>query len=114
MPLQVIRDKGVLMVDLVDGRIVFANNYLCDLLGFIPENIEGLKTCFDLVFPEDMDQAKALFEANMKPNAEPLHFKLKHLDGSAIWVDIQGVALRPAVGPVYAIIATVTRSGKQN
>ena len=111
--MQVIRDKGVMMVDLVDGRIMFANNYLCDLLGFPPEDIEGL-TCFDLVFPEDMDQAKALFEANALPNAEPFRFKLKHLDGSAIWVDVQGVALRPADGPVYAIIATVTRSGKQN
>jgi PAS domain S-box-containing protein len=111
--MELIRDKGVLMVDLVDGQILFANNYLCDLLGLTPEDIERLM-CFDLVFPEDMDQAKALFEANSIPNAEPFRFKLKRLNGSAIWVDVQGVALRPADGPVYAIIATVTRSGKQD
>jgi PAS domain S-box-containing protein len=106
--MKLIRDKGVLMVDL-EGRIVFANNYLCDLLGMRGEYLVGL-SCFDLVFPEDMERAKALFEANTMPDAEPFRFRLKHRDGSAVWVDIQGSALRPAYGAVYGIVATVTRS----
>ena len=104
--MEIIRDNGVLMVDL-EGQILFANSYLCDLLGMAPEDIVRL-SCFDLVFPEDMDRAKTLFEANTMPNAEPFRFRLKRKDCSAVWVDIQGAALRPANGAVYAIIATVT------
>ena len=96
------------MVDL-QGRIHYANNHLSDLVGISPEDILGL-SCFDLVFPEDMEKAKSLFEANTIPNVGPFRFRLKRADGLAIWVDIQGAALRPAGGPVYGIIATVVRS----
>ena len=106
--MELVRDKGVLMVDL-EGRIHYANSYVCDLVGISSEDIIGI-SCFDLVFSEDMEQAKALFEANTIPDAKPFRFRLKHKDGSEIWADIQGAALRPAGGPVYGIVATVVRS----
>jgi len=106
--MELVRDKGVLMVDL-EGRIHYANSYVCDLVGINLEDMIGL-SCFDLVFSEDMEQAKSLFEANTIPNAKPFRFRLKRKDGSAIWADIQAAALRPASGPVYGIVATVVRS----
>jgi PAS domain S-box-containing protein len=94
------------MLDL-QGRIGFASSALCELLGTTPEDIAGV-SCFDFVFPENVEQAKALFESNKVPHAEPFRFKLRRRDGSAVWADVQADALRPANGQVYGIVATVT------
>ena len=101
-------DKGVLIVDL-NGQVAFANIYFCDLVGVEHSNIKGM-SCFDFVFPGDLDAAKQLFEINKLPSAEPFRFKLKRADGTPIWADIQGVAMRTARGEVYAVSATVTKS----
>lgn len=94
------------MLDL-QGRIAFASSGVCELLGTTPADIAGV-SCFDFVFPEDEEQAKALFELNKVPHAEPFRFKLRRKDGSAVWADVQADALRPANGQVYGIVATVT------
>ena len=103
MPL---RDKSILMLDL-QGRIGFASSALCELLGTTPADIAGV-SCFDFVFPEDVEQARMIFESNKVPHAEPFRFKLRRKDGSAVWADVQAEALRPASGQVYGIVATVT------
>ena len=38
----------------------------------------------------------------------PFRLRLRRLDGSSVWVDIQGAALETAKGEVYAISATIT------
>jgi PAS domain S-box-containing protein len=98
--------KGVVMVDL-NGRIVFASTYFCDLVGIAHDKIAGM-SCFDFVYPEDMNEAQNQFELNKEPNAEPFRFRLRRLDGDPVWVDTQGAVLRAAYGDVYAISATVT------
>jgi PAS domain S-box-containing protein len=101
-------DKGVLIIDL-NGQIAFANTYFCDFVGVEHSNIKGM-SCFDFVFPNDLEAAKKLFEINKGPNAKPFRFMLKRGDGTPIWADIQGVAMRTASGEVYAVSATVTKS----
>jgi PAS domain S-box-containing protein len=91
----------------LQGRIAFASSAVCELLRTTPADITGV-SCFDFVFPEDVEQAKALFELNKVPHAEPFRFKLRRKDGSAVRVDVQADALRPADGLVYGIVATVT------
>jgi len=63
-------NTGVLMLDL-NGRIAFASTYFCDLVGLEHDKVPGM-SCFDFVFPEDLDEARKLFEANKLPsNAVP-------------------------------------------
>jgi PAS domain S-box-containing protein len=99
------RDKGAVMLDM-DGRIVFASTYVSDLLGVEFDKITGM-SCFDFVFSEDMDAAKRALDVNKIPNAAPFRFRLRRADGTPIWADIQGVAMQPPHGEVYAISATI-------
>jgi len=55
-------------------------------------------SCFDFVFPEDIDEARKLLEANKLPHAKPFRFRLRRVDGSEVWTDIQGSALQTAQG----------------
>jgi PAS domain S-box-containing protein len=98
------RDKGAVMLDM-DGRIVFASTYVSDLLGVDFAKITGM-SCFDFVFPEDMDAAKRALQVKL-PNAAPIRARLRRADGTPIWADIQGVAMQPPNGEVYAISATI-------
>jgi len=93
------------MVDL-SSKITYANSLVCDLLETTPQEIIG-KSCFDLLFPEDLDRAKELFQNNLEPNALPFRIKLRRTDGNSVLIDVQGAPLRVANGPVYGIIATV-------
>ena len=99
------------MVDL-EGRITFANSYMCELLGTTPEEILGA-SCFEFVFPEDLEQAKTLLEANKMPQHEPFRFKVRRKHGSAFWAEMQGAPLRIPHGPVYGIVATVMLSEQE-
>ena len=94
------------MLDL-NGRIAFASTYFCDLVGVEHDRVAGM-SCFDFVFPEDMAEARKLFEANKLPHAAPFRFRLQRVDGSEVRTDIQGNAMQTARGEVYAISATVT------
>lgn len=100
------RHNGIVMLDL-EGRITFANTFVCELMGVTPEEVAGM-SCFEFVFPEDLDSANDLFEANKMPQAKPFRFRLRRKDGSAVWADIQGSAIRTANGPVFGLLAAIT------
>ena len=78
-----------------DGRIAFASTYFCDLVGVEHDKVAGM-SYFDFVFPEDMDAARKLFETNGL--ADPLRFRLRRLDGTEIWTDIQAAPVQTAKG----------------
>jgi PAS domain S-box-containing protein len=99
--------NGIVMVDL-QGRITFANNFFCDLMGITSDKVRGF-LWFEFVFPEDLPRVQALFEANKLSSPEPFTFKLKHgTTGSPVQVHIQGTPLKMATGLVYGIVATIT------
>src|SRR5215831_3520936 len=100
------KNAGALLLRL-DGRIAFASTYFCDLVGVEHNKIAG-KSCFDFVFAEDMDAARKLFDTNLLPHANPLRFRLRHVDGTGICTDIQAAPMQTSHGDVYAITATVT------
>lgn len=100
------RGKGAVMLDLT-GRIAFASTYFCDLLGVEHDKVARM-SYFDFVFSEDMHVAKEIFERNNSPLPAPFRLRLRRLDGSLVWVDVQGAALQTARGEVYAISATIT------
>jgi len=99
------KKTGTLLLDL-DGEIAFASTYFCELIGVEHDKVAGM-SCFDFVFPEDMDVARELFEATKISHASPLRFR--HLDGTEVWTNIQVVPLKAGeTGRIYAVTATIT------
>jgi len=45
-----------------------------------------------------MDAARKLFETNVLLHADPLRFRLRRLDGTEIWADIQAAPVQTAKG----------------
>ena len=103
---------GVVLIDL-NGRIAFASTFFCDVVGLEHDKVSGM-SWFDFVFPEDMDEARKIFDANKLPHAEPFRFRLRRSDGSGVWTDIQGNAMQTAGGDIYGVSATVTLAESVN
>jgi PAS domain S-box-containing protein len=99
-------DKGALIVDL-EGRIEFASNYFCDLIGVTTFEIIR-KSCFDFVYPDDLPHAHKLLESSRQPNPAPSRFRLQDRDGNVTWADFQGAPMQTAAGSTYGIVLTVT------
>src|SRR5262245_22351517 len=79
-----------------EGRIAYANTYFCDLVGIDYTRVAGM-SFFDLVFLEDIDKAKDLLELNKNSQAPPFRFRLRAMDGTEVWADIQvASALTPS------------------
>lgn len=100
------RDKGAIMLDL-EGRIEFASSHFCGLVGGTLDEIFA-KFFVDLVFPEDVGNARTMLESIKQPESPSFQFRLRRMDGAHVWVDIVGGPLRTAVGEIYGTTATVT------
>jgi len=90
----------------MDGRILFASSYFCELVGIHYSKAAGM-SYFDFVFPEDLDTARQLFQTNHL-SAEPFTFWLKRLDGAPVSVDIKLTAINGPEEEAYAISAAIT------
>jgi PAS domain S-box-containing protein len=101
------KNTGTLLLTL-DGRIAFASTYFCDLVGIGYDTAVGM-SWFDFVFREDMRAAWDLFVTAKLPHADP-SFRLRRLDGSVVWTEIQASHLQTPGGRTYAVTATVTKA----
>jgi PAS domain S-box-containing protein len=99
-------NKGVVLLDL-SGSIKYASTYFCDLVGIEHSDVAG-RSCFDFVFPEDLESAKKLLDESKLPDPAPFPLRMRRTDGAAIWVDVQAAPMKTASGEVYAVSATVT------
>jgi hypothetical protein len=63
-----------------------------EILVAVPSEMMG-QPSFDSVFPEDASAAQHLFVVKMRGNADPIRFKLRRKDGSAVCVDVQGTPM---------------------
>src|SRR5215831_11647557 len=98
-------DDGIVMVDL-RGKITFANSFFCDLVGISIDKVEGLSFT-EFVFPEDYEIGSRV-EASKQPNPEPFSFRVRHVNGAALAVEVQATPLKAAGGEVYGVVATIT------
>jgi len=103
------RGKGAVLLSL-EGRIAFASTYFCDLVGVEHKEIAGM-SCFDFVFPEDRDKALELVNLEAESTPAPFRFRLRRMNGTEIWVDIQHAPMKAANGNICGITATVTAAG---
>ena len=97
---------GIWIID-TEGKTVYASDRMAEILGTDRFALIG-KPSFTHVFPEDVEAAQRLFDAKSKGSAEPFHFKLRRVDGSAICVDVQGTPMHNAAGKFTGIVGTFT------
>ena len=69
------------------GETIFCTERMAEILGTDVECLKRL-SCFDVVFPDDEDKARRQFELQMTGRGQPFDFRLRRMDGSAIWVSI--------------------------
>jgi PAS domain S-box-containing protein len=100
---------GIWIID-VNGRTVYANQRMADILGTTPAEMIGHPS-FAFVFPEDVAPAQHLFEAKQRGDINPFHFRLRCMDGSAVAVDVQGTPMYNAAGRFNGIVGTFSVSG---
>jgi PAS domain S-box-containing protein len=92
-----------------DAKTVYANDRMAEILGTSPSEMVGLAS-FTYVFPEDVDAAQRLFDAKVRGDTKPFHFRLRRKDGSAVWVDVQGTPMHNAAGEFKGIVGTFSVS----
>lgn len=104
-------EEGIWIID-AEGKTVFVNDSMAQMLGTTTVDLVG-KDSFLFVFPEDLPAAQRLFASKQAGSPAPFHFKLRRIDGSPIWVDVQGTPIRNASGRFTGIVGSFTVSDVQ-
>src|SRR5215469_13724993 len=78
--------EGIWLVD-PQGQTTFCNQRMAELLGADIESLRKL-SCFDSVFPADLEEAQRQFGLQIAGGGHPFDFRLRRVDGSALWVSI--------------------------
>ena len=76
-----------------EGHITYANGALACLLKTAREKLIGC-SAFEFVFPEDLDEARRLFDERKQGGAEFVRFRLRASDGSTVWVESRSVSIQ--------------------
>lgn len=103
---------GLWIID-ANGVTIYANEPMAQILGTTQSDLIG-KDSFLYVFPQDLPAAKHLFASKQSGSAAPFHFKLRRVDGTSIWVDVQGTPMQNAAGQFTGIVGTFTVSESQS
>lgn len=102
---------GLWIID-SSGATVYANEDMAEMLGTSVSDLLR-KDSFLYVFPEDLGAAKQLFAAKQEGDRAPFHFRLRRVDGSPIWADVQSTPMRNAAGQFIGIVGSFTVSNIQ-
>jgi PAS domain S-box-containing protein len=97
---------GVARCD-VNGRITFANQKLCQMLGFPETELIG-KTFEDVTHPEDLGTNRVLFR-KLIGQGKPFEVEKRFIrkDGGVLWADVSAGAVRGVDGKTQSTVAVV-------
>jgi PAS domain S-box-containing protein len=97
--------EGIWVAD-AQGATIFCNRRMAEILG---TDIPSLRkwSCFDAVFPEELEDAHRHFECQMS-GGSPFDFRLRRADGSAIWVNISCQPVVDDDGTVHGLLGLFT------
>ncbi len=98
------RQVGTWIID-AEGKTVYANDPMAEILGTTTAFLRG-KDSFAFIFPEDLPAARRLFSMKQSGSPAPFTFKLRRVDGSSIWVDVQGTPMHNDAGQFLGIVGT--------
>ena len=104
-------NEGVWAVD-SESRIIFANQILCDMLGYdVMEDVLGRSTA-TLIFDEEREDHALRMKNRRKGLSEKYERRLKRKDGSALWTIISAKARLNEDGSFrgsFAMLTDITR-----
>lgn len=105
---------GICRATLSDGRLIFANQTFCRMLGYSEQEIIG-KTIMELTDAAHLDESKRLFSClSDKGESFQLEKQLIRKDGQRLWVNVSVSAALDAAGiPQSAIAAAVDISERK-
>ncbi len=98
--------EGIWLVS-PQGRTIFCNERMGQILGYSVDSLQNI-SCFDPVFPEDLEEAQRQFARQMTAGRQPFDFRLRRHDGSAIWVTISCQPSYDDLGNVTGLLGLFT------
>jgi len=89
----------------VDGRIIFANQKLCEMLGYTESELIG-KTIGDVTHPDDSKENIGLFRQLIR-DGKPFEMEKRYVrkDGSILWGHVSVSPARDATGKITSAVA---------
>jgi PAS domain S-box-containing protein len=89
------------------GRLVFANDKLCQMLGYEAAELAG-KSYGGITHPEDVEKTKKLFN-RLARTSEPYELEKRYVrkDGSFFWATVSAAPISDAAGKPYGAVAAI-------
>ena len=102
--------EGIWHID-ADGRTVYANHRLAEMLGYGPEELIG-RDSFELVPEADRAGAGEAWQRRQRGDAERSERRLRHKDGHDVWLSASATPLMEEgrFAGVFAMLTDVTET----
>ena len=94
--------EGIWVVS-AEGRTVFCNERMAEMIGADFDSMSE-QSCFDCLFPADVEDAQRQFARNLAGDCRPFDFRLRRTDGSAVWVNISCMPVRDDSGAMVGLL----------
>jgi PAS domain S-box-containing protein len=98
--------EGIWVVN-PQGQTIFCNEPMAAILGSEVESVQKL-SCFDAVFPADLEEARRHFAVQMAGGALPFDFRLRRIDGTPRWVTISCMPMYDDGGVCTGLLSLFT------
>ena len=94
--------EGIWVVN-AQGRTLFSNRRMAEILGVDFESMPE-QSCFDCVFPDEVEDAQRHFALNLTGDRNPFEFRLRRVDGSPVWVRISAMPMFDDSGATVGLL----------
>ncbi|MCX9010721.1 MAG: PAS domain S-box protein [Candidatus Methanoperedens sp.] len=98
--------EGIWTID-PDGKTSYANQRAAEMLGYAVHEMLGMQP-LDFVFPDDIPLAKQGLELQKERPREEFDFRLRHRNGSEVWVHAINVPIFDEQGEYLGALAMFT------
>jgi PAS domain S-box-containing protein len=98
--------EGIALTD-NQGVITVVNSRFARMLGYIPEEMIGLRNV-DLVHPEEAERVAEAMQRRKAGDGAPREYRMRRRDGGSVWAAVTGAPLRDSHGTITGVMTMVT------